>query len=160
MARYVHIWHNDWLKIDSNPTLLFVAYKLPNARFLLTTLHESDSFPSCTPTFAFDSSRSRQPASHSRRASRPSASLGISTAILHNSTSPRILLTPGKSHVYPRPRAMRLLPSCKLHQAACSSGFHVKSDRKLGFKVNLTYLFFSFRAILQDLILGPGDTSY
>jgi hypothetical protein len=71
--------------------------------------------------------------------------------------SPPNLLTLGKSHNDPRLKAMRLLPSCKLNQAACSSDFHLENGSKLA---GLTGLLFSFRETLQDLVLGSDDKSY
>jgi hypothetical protein len=99
-------------------------------------------FSSGTATFGYDSSPSRQPASHSRRAYHLSASLDISTGIHHNPTFLPNLLTPRKTLLHPRLRAKQLLPSCKLKQAASLSGFHLKSDGKFSFSMILHLYFF------------------
>jgi hypothetical protein len=147
-----HRCPNDWLVIDSNPTFITCCYPTPGS-----CTHPPPPIPTpasfrlflfCTATFAFDSSRFPQPASHSHRACRLSVSLDISTDVLYSPTSPPNLLTPGKSHLDPRLKAMRLLPSCKLNQAACSSDFHFKNDGNFVFNVGLTGLLFSFRETL------------
>ena len=114
---------------------------------------------SSPPTFASDLSRIRQPASHSGITYHLSASPDISIALLHSPTSHVNLLTQEKSHLYPRSRAILFLPSCKNYQADCSSDLPLKCN-KYGLNVSLTSLFFSFRAILIDLVMGSNDTSY